>query len=586
MKNISIKLKLQIVSVSILFGFIVLGITVFFSLKSLNNYNNVISQIHQVEKHMLKLRSNEKDFLSRDQSNIAFFKTKNSKYQDQFENNIITIDSILKELNKDQYFDDSIAKTSLDQIKINFRDYDLSFHNVIDGVYKKGYKSYGITGEMRASIHGVESVLEKHPNSYKVLTIHMLMLRRHEKDFIIRNELKYKDKFYSQLNVFKREIVSTSFPQKALLLNNADIYLEKFTKLIAINQTIGLSNNEGLLGEMKAEIEKVEPATYQLISNITLKKSSVVTNLIIMGILFMITIVSFTTSLGFSISKSFKVANNTISKNSKGDLTQEIIINSKDEIGEMLTHFSNMVSELRKVIGSVKSGSENINTASIALNDASQNLNQQSYSQTEATQDVSLIIKENISLIEQNNNKAKTASEIVKKVSKSVNKGNEVVQSTEKAMGQIYEKLRIIKEISRQTNLLALNAAVEAANAGEQGKGFAVVASEVRKLAERSQLAAQEIDSLVIHSLTISKEASEQLSQIVPEVQKTTTLVEEIEAGSSEQREYSSLINEAVQKINLSSQSTSVTSEETAANAEELSEQAKSLLEVIQFFKI
>ena len=418
----------------------------------------------------------------------------------------------------------------------------------------------------------------------------MLMLRRHEKDFIIRNDLKYKDKFLSQVDEFKTALESSYFSQRSELAENLDIYKGKFLALVDANEKIGLKADQGLLGVMRSQIQKVEPATEefakQVMIDIESDESSVMIVLFIVGIIFTLIIVVISTFIGRSIIRSITSANKAIEKISSGDLSVDVKVETQDEIGNMLSNFAKMVVELRKIIGTVKLGSENINTASLALSDASQDLNLQSVTQTEQTQEVTSIMDQILAVIDQNNEKAKVASEIAKEVYASVNYGNKVVADTEIAMNQIYEKIRVIKEIARQTNLLALNAAVEAANAGDHGKGFAVVATEVRKLAERSQLAAQEIDELVEHSVKISNEASEQLNKIVPEVQKTSGLVEEIEVGSLQQKNSSLQVNNAIQKISNGSQSTSATSEETAASAEELSGQAGTLLEAVKFFNI
>ena len=153
-------------------------------------------------------------------------------------------------------------------------------------------------------------------------------------------------------------------------------------------------------------------------------------------------------------------------------------------------------------------------------------------------------------------------------------------------MKEIAAKISIIEEIARQTNLLALNAAIEAARAGEHGKGFAVVATEVRKLAERSQLAAGEINKLSASSVEVAEKAGEMLTRIVPDIQRTAELVSEINAASNEQNAGAEQINKAIQQLDKVIQQNASATEEMASTSEELSSQAEQLQETISFFRI
>jgi methyl-accepting chemotaxis protein len=188
--------------------------------------------------------------------------------------------------------------------------------------------------------------------------------------------------------------------------------------------------------------------------------------------------------------------------------------------------------------------------------------------------------------IGQNTDNAQQTEKIAMQAAQEILAGSKAVIETVSSMKQIANKIAIIGEISRQTNLLALNAAVEAARAGENGKGFAVVAAEVRKLAERSQIAALEIDSLSYNGVSIAEKSGSLLSQIVPSIEKTSRLVQEISASSVEQNSGAMQVSIALQQLNEVVQQNAAAAEEMAASAEELSTQAGQLKETIAFFKI
>ena len=188
--------------------------------------------------------------------------------------------------------------------------------------------------------------------------------------------------------------------------------------------------------------------------------------------------------------------------------------------------------------------------------------------------------------IKQNADNAQQTEKIALKAADDAKEGGHAVGETVSAMKEIASKISIIEEIARQTNLLALNAAIEAARAGEHGKGFAVVASEVRKLAERSQTAAGEINNLSASSVEVAERAGEMLEKIVPDIQKTAELVQEINAASNEQRAGANQINQAIQQLDQVIQQNAAASEEMASTSEELLSQAEQLQSTIGFFKI
>lgn len=269
----------------------------------------------------------------------------------------------------------------------------------------------------------------------------------------------------------------------------------------------------------------------------------------------------------------------------QGDLTVELNINQKDEIGELAASLSQMLSKLREIVLSIRMGADSIAAASAQISNGSQQLSEGATEQASSTEEISSSMEEMVSNIQQNTDNAKQTESISSKATESMMDMSKIGKESFDSIRTIAEKITIINDIAFQTNLLALNAAVEAARAGEHGRGFAVVAAEVRKLAERSKLAADEIESLSRNSLKITEKTRESLEALVPEIQKTSQLVQEITAASIEQNSGADQINSAIQQLNVVTQQNAASSEEMATSAEELSSQAESLKETVSYFR-
>ncbi len=269
-----------------------------------------------------------------------------------------------------------------------------------------------------------------------------------------------------------------------------------------------------------------------------------------------------------------------------GDLTETLDIDQKDEIGQLAGALNRMVEKLKDVVESVKAASDNVAAGSQQLSSSSEEMSQGATEQAAAAEEASSSMEQMTSNIKQNADNAQQTEKIALKSSEDAKQGGKAVAETADAMKEIAGKISIIEEIARQTNLLALNAAIEAARAGEHGKGFAVVASEVRKLAERSQTAAAEINKLSASSIKVAEKAGELLTKIVPDIQRTSELVQEITAASNEQNSGAEQINSAIQQLNQVIQQNASASEEMSSTAEELTSQSEQLLDTMSFFKV
>ncbi len=310
-------------------------------------------------------------------------------------------------------------------------------------------------------------------------------------------------------------------------------------------------------------------------------------------------IVSFIVSVGFAafclymvkirIKKPLESSIASLSELSRGDLNVEVDSSYEsrdDELGTLTRGTRELAEQLKQVIEGFSQASEEIENTGEQLSASSISLSQAVNQQASSIEEISATMEQIVSSIQQNADNSNQTETIVIKTNQSIEDGNKSTGIALDIMKEVADKITVINEIAFQTNLLALNAAVEAARAGEHGKGFAVVAAEVRRLAERSSIAANEIISLSQKGSEVSEKARELMNKNLPEIQKTSHLIQEITAASLEQKSGSMQVNESVQLLNNVTQTNAASSEELASNAEELTAKAKHLRELISFFKI
>lgn len=394
----------------------------------------------------------------------------------------------------------------------------------------------------------------------------------------------------------KKLMVDSVLVRSTTILSKQKEVMSSLSSFEAYNDFFALSMAQGLISD---DIKPVTESVVEILERIIEKKTTEKTikdvtgafgNIVLVLILVIVAVFLFSglaaMYLANRIVKPIQEAGLVVAEIAKGNLGVDIKSDRTDEIGALLNSFKFMVDKLREVISITTKVADKITTASSIINGSAQTMSDGATAQAASAEEVSSSMEEMAANIQQNTDNAQQTEKIALTAADDIGEGSKAVNDTVVSMGTIASKISIIEEIARQTNLLALNAAVEAARAGEHGKGFAVVAAEVRKLAERSQIAANEINDLSANSVKVSEKAGKLLESIVPNINNTAKLVQEITASSLEQNSGAEQVNNAIQALNHVVQQNAATAEEMAAGATELQDNAKQLKRSISFFKL
>ena len=589
----TLKQRLYALAFIIIAIFLIVAGVMIYSIKRIERINEAKSTAMKLDAYTLKLRKHEKDFLAHDIINPNFYKTGTSEH----------VEAYLNDLNRTLLLNDSLKignfyKTAGIEKEVNtvnnlYENYRGIFLKLVNEQKLRGFKDYGLVGEMRKVIHEVENMLSQ-IDGEEDLKIHMLTLRRHEKDFLLRNDLSYIPKFKNEVLAFKNTLSDSNFEeeqQKAINLL-IDKYKNAFIKLSEKVTLIGLTEDEGLFDELKKSVTQLESIVEIILKDITsYSKSSIAFNIsilivfIIMGILISliiaIRIINFTYGrLGGEPVDLAEIANSIAT----GDLN---ISHEGGSTGQgVMKSMYMMVEKLKTIVSGFIEHSSLMASTAKQVNGKTQQISQGANLQAQSVENIIASIEEIVSNIEQNRENAVSTEIISIQAYNGISQLNATTDESGKANKVIADKIQIINDIAFQTNILALNAAVEAARAGSAGKGFAVVAQEVRNLAERSRLAADDIVKLTGKSVELGEKATEMMEKTLPEVKKTSDLVKSIAVGSVQQYTGTQQINNSIGELNKITQQNALDSEEMLLAVENLSKEAKQLKEIVSFFKL
>ncbi len=328
---------------------------------------------------------------------------------------------------------------------------------------------------------------------------------------------------------------------------------------------------------------------YRALSAPTSPGQAVSINLtLLFGALILLIVISFAYYLAWSIAhplERFAAKLEDINIGGSGLIRWQEAQDRYDEIGDVARSFNRFIATLDDVIGQVRSVTDAVSTASYQVSSSAQSLSHGTSEQAASVEETSASLEQMHASITQNAENSRQMERMALQGAEDVEQSGKAVSESVEAMKIIAEKISIIEEIAYQTNLLALNAAIEAARAGDHGKGFAVVATEVRKLAERSQNAAQEIRSVASSSVTVAEKAGLMLSELVPAIHKTAELVQEVATASREQSAGVAQVNRAMNQVDQVTQRNAASAEELSGTAAGMAAQAEYLQQLMTVFR-
>jgi methyl-accepting chemotaxis protein len=464
----------------------------------------------------------------------------------------------------------------------------------LNDIYNNRFKNYQVSADLANTLTDV------HMNTYRILSWETARYDRAKIDKLGKEQLETLKKAVE--TVKKATGSGTSTPAEKKIYEEMGKELGDYQK--AIISAIDLSESDlnfatMFMAKADEEFTGIDKVTHELLelehrmgqdaytgamstfSRVIVIMAAVLLGAIVLSLIVSVIVArSVTKVLGGEPREIAAIAKNI----ANGDLTHTYAAKSAGEgvFDDMLK----MVEKLKTVVADVKASAGNVASGSQELSSGAEQLSQGTTEQAANAEEASSSVEEMNATIRQNADNALQTEKIAQKSANDALESGKAVSETVRAMKDIAGKISIIEEIARQTNLLALNAAIEAARAGEHGKGFAVVAAEVRKLAERSQVAAAEISRLSGTSVGVAEQAGAMLARLVPDIQKTSELVQEISAASKEQAGGADQINGAIQQLNQVVQQNAGAAEEMSSTAEELSSQASQLMDVMAFFKV
>ena len=623
LQNLTIKRRLQVNALVVGLAMVVMLCVIIYEARIMLKLNETIQYAEELDIHELSMRKYEKDFL--------FYKQENSlelfaQEYEQLKYKISMLTVLSRELD--------IATAQVDQFATLAEQYNKDFQHVVKLQQKIGlHPKDALYGELRDAVHKIETLLDEQDN-YHLLSL-MLQLRRSEKDFMLRFDLKYLERFEDGVAQLATQIRNENLAsnQQSELLNLLTSYRNKFKALVDAQVALGLDLDSGALGKMRISVKKSDDVVTQITEatkkqvEATAAQAQMIAIIIfiVASVLVMILVYLTSRSIILPIERVYHTINEIRRNN---DLRLTIDHSGKDEVTTMTIDFNSLVGDFKKLIYEVNTALTTLNIATDHLSETTAATSSGMQEQLHEADMVATAATEMQATIQDISHNTEAAAKKAESTNQSAQQGRKEVEATVKQINQLSDSLGnastvvsqlekdgetigsvldVIRAIAEQTNLLALNAAIEAARAGEQGRGFAVVADEVRSLAQRTQESTKEIESIISilqgrtqevvsimqhcreqggESAAQATKAGELLGSITEDVQTIMEMSTHIAAAIEEQSQVASEVNKNVVRIRDIAEDASGHAATNAQTSEEVSEQARVLYKAIDKFKV
>lgn len=563
--------KLILISLLIVVGMVSMLVLQRSNASSIEAIGHADIRVGKIKSDMLTLRRHEKDFLMR----------LDVKYQARFNDHVKVIISEIDSL-KSELSSLGDSNTQIDELKRVLVDYGQRFNDLVQLQEAQGLDpNSGLYGTLREAVHKAESKINE-LNNFELLA-KMLMLRRHEKDFMLRDQLKYLDRFNKSHSSFISSLNASNIERSVKLEINSSMqnYKASFAEFVRGKETLGLSSSEGALGELRKTVHQSEDLLKQLAKNVLVTSQEHRTFASILSItialLIAAIIISIVVLLSVSISKPIRYLSDlmvNISRNK--DLTIRYNYEGPKELNDVGSSLNDMLHSFEQSIQEVSQSTISLSSAADQLNTITQSSSEGIRLQQAETASVSTAIEEMTTTVLEVSHAANNAAESAKIVDQESKNGAQLVRDTTRLIGELSKQVidtavemdqlkdeaesintvvQVIGSIAEQTNLLALNAAIEAARAGETGRGFAVVADEVRTLASRSQASTQEISAII--------------ERLQAKTQSAVSIMKSGETLAQSCVEQATIAGEAIEKITSAVSTISAQNSQIASAADE-----------------
>ncbi|MFK3865012.1 methyl-accepting chemotaxis protein [Pseudoalteromonas rhizosphaerae] len=623
LQNLTIKRRLQVNALVVGLAMVVMLCVIIYEARIMLKLNETIQYAEELDIHELSMRKYEKDFLFyKQESSLELF---DQEYE-QLQVKIKMLAQLSAELD--------IATAQVEQFLALAKQYNDDFQKVVKLQKKIGlHPKDALYGELRDAVHQMETLLNKQDN-YHLLTL-MLQLRRSEKDFMLRFDLKYLTRFEDGVSQLERQIRNENLASsdQSELLRLLAIYKSKFKSLVDAQVALGLDLGSGALGKMRDSVKQsddlvtlITTATKQQVESTAAQAQMIAIAIFIVASLLVMILVYFTSrSIIVPIERVYHTINEIRRNN---DLRLVIEHSGKDEVTTMTIDFNSLINDFKELIYEVNTALTTLNIATDHLSESTAATSSGMQEQLHEADMVATAATEMQATIQDISHNTEAAAKKAESTNQSAQQGRKEVEATVKQINQLSDSLGnastvvsqlekdgetigsvldVIRGIAEQTNLLALNAAIEAARAGEQGRGFAVVADEVRSLAQRTQESTKEIESIISilqgrtqevvsimqrcrtqggESAAQATKAGELLNSITEDVQTIMEMSTHIATAIDEQSQVASEVNKNVVRIRDIAEDASAHSSKNAQTSEEVSEQARVLYAAIDKFKV